>query len=81
MKHYWAFQVDPDGHVLGCINLVCESEEDAQRQAKALVSFYCIELWRLDHRIAKFDAVSKIPDFITQSQSPGGPGVSATPRP
>ena len=33
MKHYRAFQVDADGHVFGCINLICEGEEDARRQA------------------------------------------------
>ncbi|MGY8660744.1 hypothetical protein Q3C01_00065 [Bradyrhizobium sp. UFLA05-109] len=62
MKHYRAFQIDPDGHVFGCINLVCEGEEDAKRQAQALVSFYRIELWRLDQRIAKFEPVSQMPD-------------------
>jgi hypothetical protein len=69
MKHYRAFQIDPDGHVFGCVNLVCENEEDAQRQAKALTSVYCIELWRLDHRITKFDAVSKIPARVPPSPS------------
>lgn len=69
MRHYRAFQIDPEGHVFGCINLVCESEEDARRRAQALVSFYCIELWRLDQRIAKFDAITKIPDSLTHSRS------------
>ncbi|GLR83369.1 hypothetical protein [Bradyrhizobium iriomotense] len=70
MKHYRAFQVDADGHVFGCINLVCNSEEDAKRQAQALVSFYRIELWRLDQRVAKFEAISeagsKVSDRATQ---------------
>jgi hypothetical protein len=66
MKHYRAFQINPDGHVFGCINLVCDGEEDAKRQAQALVSFYRIELWRLDQRVAKFEAVSQAPDRVTQ---------------
>ncbi|MCP3468766.1 hypothetical protein NLM33_00340 [Bradyrhizobium sp. CCGUVB1N3] len=66
MKHYRAFQIDPDGHVFGCINLVCDGEEDAKRKAQTLVSFYRIELWRLDQRIAKFEAVSQMPDRVTQ---------------
>ncbi|MGX4773202.1 hypothetical protein ACWAUC_25765 [Bradyrhizobium guangdongense] len=55
VKHYRAFQIDPDGHVFGCINLVCGDDEDAKRQAAALVLVHRIELWRLDKRIARFD--------------------------
>ena len=56
IKHYRAFQVDRDGHVAGCINLVCDDDEQAKREAAALVQVHRIELWRLDQRIAKFDA-------------------------
>jgi hypothetical protein len=66
MKHYRAFQIGPDGHVFGCINLVCDGEEDAKRKAQALVSFYRIELWRLDQRIARFEADSQVPDRVIQ---------------
>ncbi|MDA9530540.1 MULTISPECIES: hypothetical protein [unclassified Bradyrhizobium] len=55
IKHYRAFQIDPDGHVFGCINLVCDDDEQAKREAAALVLAHRIELWRLDRRIAKFD--------------------------
>ncbi|AWL95597.1 MULTISPECIES: hypothetical protein [Bradyrhizobium] len=55
-KHYRAFQIDPDGHVFGCINLVCVNDEEAKREAASLVLGHRIELWRLDQRIAKFDA-------------------------
>ena len=65
MKHYRAFQINPDGRVFGCINLVCDGEEEAKRRAQALVSFYRIELWRLDQRVAKFEAVSQVPDRVT----------------
>lgn len=56
IKHYRAFQIDPDGHVSGCINLVCDNDEQAKREAAALVLVHHIELWRLDQRIARFDA-------------------------
>jgi hypothetical protein len=56
MQHYRAYQIVDDGRVYGCINLVCDGEEDAKRQARALVSRYRIELWRLDKRVAQFDA-------------------------
>ena len=56
MQHYRAYQIVDDGRVYGCINLVCDGEDDARRQAQALVSPYRIELWRLDDRVAQFDA-------------------------
>ncbi|MBR0903604.1 hypothetical protein [Bradyrhizobium liaoningense] len=56
IKHYRAFQIDPDGQVFGCINLVCDNDEQAKRQAAALVQMRRIELWRLGQRIARFDA-------------------------
>ena len=60
IKHYRAFQIDPDGHVFGCINLVCDDDEEAKREAAALVLAHRIELWRLDRRIAKFDAPQEV---------------------
>lgn len=60
IKHYRAFQVDPDGHVFGCINLVCGDDEEAKRQAASLVLVHRIELWRLDKRIAQFDRPTEI---------------------
>jgi hypothetical protein len=55
VKHYRAFQIDPDGHVFGCINLVCGDDEEAKREAAKLVMLHRIELWRQDQRIAQFD--------------------------
>ncbi|WFU75005.1 hypothetical protein [Bradyrhizobium sp. CB2312] len=55
IKHYRAFQIDPDGQVLGRINLVCGDDEQARREAAALVQIHRIELWRLDKRIAQFE--------------------------
>ena len=54
IKHYRAFQIDPAGHVFGCINLVCGDDEQAKREAASLVLLHRIELWRLDRRIAQF---------------------------
>jgi hypothetical protein len=55
MRHYRAFRIDLDGHVSGCINLVCGDDEEARRQAASLVLTHRIELWRLDRRIAEFE--------------------------
>ncbi|WFU20849.1 hypothetical protein QA649_22250 [Bradyrhizobium sp. CB1717] len=60
VKHYRAFQIDPDGRVFGCINIVCGDDEEAKRQAASLVLLHRIELWRLDKRIAQFDQSSAI---------------------
>ena len=60
IKHYRAFQIGPDGHVFGCINLVCDDDEQAKREAAALVLVHRIELWRLDRRIARFDLPREI---------------------
>jgi hypothetical protein len=56
MQHFRAYQIEDDGRVYGCINLVCDGEDDARCQAQALASPYRIELWRLDDRVAQFDA-------------------------
>ena len=55
IRHYRAFQIDPDGHVFGCINLVCGNDDEAKRKAASLVLVHRIELWRLNQRIALFD--------------------------
>lgn len=60
IKHYRAFQIDPNGHVFGCINLVCDDDEQAKREAAALALVHRIELWRLDRRIARFDLPQEI---------------------
>ncbi|WP_369722266.1 hypothetical protein AB8Z38_35985 [Bradyrhizobium sp. LLZ17] len=62
IRHYRAFQIDPNGHVFGCINLVCGDDEEAKRQAASLVLTHRIELWRLDRRIARFDLPSERAD-------------------
>ncbi|WP_338309684.1 hypothetical protein [Bradyrhizobium sp. TM233] len=60
IKHYRAFQIDPDGHVFGCINLVCDNDEEAKSEAASLVLVHRIELWRLDQRIAQFESPARV---------------------
>lgn len=60
IKHYRAFQIDPDGHVFGCINLACGDDEEAKRQAASLGLVHRIELWRLGQRIALFDRSAEV---------------------
>jgi hypothetical protein len=59
MQHYRAFELDHSGRLSGCINLVCDGDDDARRQAERLVTFHRIELWRLDRHVATFDVAAK----------------------
>jgi hypothetical protein len=56
MLHYRAFKIDRNGRVFDSIDLSCVGDEDAKKQAEALVNGHDIELWRLDRRISVFKA-------------------------
>jgi hypothetical protein len=49
-----AFIVGKDGHIKGCINLVCNDEIEAKEYAKRLVDGDVVELWHRDQKIAVF---------------------------
>jgi hypothetical protein len=55
MLEYKAYWLDQSGRITGRIALLCENDEDAKRQAAALVGIHAIELWSRDRRIATFD--------------------------
>jgi hypothetical protein len=82
MLHYRAFQIDPSGRVLDCIHLVCDGDEDAKRRAARLVPRHRIELWRLDKRVARFDAPAKAASLdasLAQPDRARGPQPAMTP--
>jgi predicted dinucleotide-binding enzyme len=56
MQHYRVFKIGLDGHVFQCIDLTCSDDNDAKKQAMALVEDHDIELWQLDKRIATYKA-------------------------
>jgi hypothetical protein len=56
MHKYRAYIVDPEGHVLERVDLVCANEEMAMECARQLVDGHDVELWQGDHRIATFES-------------------------
>jgi hypothetical protein len=54
MQEYCAYVIGPDGHIVNRIDLLCESEEQAQQCAVRLVVGQNVELWQRDRRIARF---------------------------
>lgn len=49
---YYAYAIGDDGHVVSRIDLLCDSDEDALRNAEQLVDGHAIELWQGARRIA-----------------------------
>jgi len=54
MQEYRAYLIGPDGHFVKRIELVCDDDEVAKEQAKALVDGYDVELWQEGRRITEF---------------------------
>jgi hypothetical protein len=44
-----------DGHIRDRIDLMCESEDEAQERAKQLVDGHAVELWDRDQKVARFE--------------------------
>ncbi len=55
MQEYRAFIMGPDGHITSCVEMVCESVEDARQRAKRLVNGHSVELWQRDRKIDRFE--------------------------
>ena len=54
MQGYRAFIIGEDGHVRDRVDLLCEDETEARRQAQRLVDGHDVELWQLDRKIETF---------------------------
>ena len=54
MQDYRAYLLGPDGRIKNRIDLVCENDEAAKRQAKQLVDGHDVELWQLGRKIGMF---------------------------
>jgi hypothetical protein len=52
MDGFYAYVVDPNGHVVSRVDLELESEEAAIERAKQLVDGHDVELWQRDRKIA-----------------------------
>jgi hypothetical protein len=56
MLDYRAYRIDRSGRILDRVELLCENDDDALRQAAALAGAHAIELWCRERWLAKFDA-------------------------
>jgi hypothetical protein len=56
MLDYRAYRIDKSGSIVDRVDLLCENDEDAQRQAAALATSSAVELWCRERWIARFDA-------------------------
>ena len=55
MHGYRAYIIGSDGHIMGRIDLMCESEDEAKERAEQLVDGHAIELWYEACKIARFE--------------------------
>jgi hypothetical protein len=58
MLDYRAYWVNRSGRIVGRTELLCETDEDAIRQAIELAHVHSVELWRKDKFIARFEGFS-----------------------
>jgi hypothetical protein len=56
MIGYRAYLIDSDGHIQRRVDLLCEDDESAKKQAQKLVDGHDVELWQLNRRICEFKA-------------------------
>ena len=53
MPEYRAYIIGSDGHFLDAVDLTCDDDEAAIKQAATLVDGHNIELWQLGRQIIK----------------------------
>jgi hypothetical protein len=60
VAHYRAYFIGRDGHFIKAVDLVCEDDEAAKKQAQQMVEGFDVELWQQDRRIEKFEGISSV---------------------
>ena len=60
MAHYRAYFLGRDGHFIKAVDLICEDDEAARKQAQRIVESFDMELWQHDRRIAKFEGIYSV---------------------
>jgi hypothetical protein len=58
MTHYRAYVLGRDGHFIKAVDIVCDDDEAARKQAQRLVGDFDVELWQQARRVDKFEASS-----------------------
>ena len=54
MQEYRAYIIGPDARITSRVDLLCEDDEAAQKQAKQLVDGHVVELWQFGRKVATF---------------------------
>ena len=54
MAHYRAYFIGRDGHFMKAVDIVCEDDEAAKKQAQRMANGFDVELWQQHRRIEKF---------------------------
>lgn len=62
MKTYQAFVLTFEGHVIGTVDLICATEDEAKGRAQQLVGNDPVEVWDGPRRIARFQPKRERPD-------------------
>ena len=60
MAHYRAYFIGRDGHFVKAVDLVCEDDEAARKEARQLTEEFDVELWQHDRRIEKFEVAPSV---------------------
>jgi hypothetical protein len=54
MQGYYAYFLDPDGHIQLRVDLPCEDDEAAKEKVTQLVDGHDVELWNGNRKVAIF---------------------------
>jgi hypothetical protein len=55
LASYRAYFLNKDGHIVRAVELACESDDDASKEALRLLNGQAIELWERARMIARFE--------------------------
>jgi hypothetical protein len=58
VHHYRVYLIDDDGHIKKAVDLECENDDQAKKQAQQFVDSCSVELWQGGRQIAVLDKPS-----------------------
>ena len=59
LLEYRVYILDADGHIIGCVPLICRDDVEARVKAERLVNGHDIELWNGARRVIRFSRKQK----------------------
>jgi hypothetical protein len=58
VAEYRAYQIGPDGHIVGFEPIVCTDDDEATQRAQRLVDDHSIELWTGERLVTRLERKS-----------------------